>query len=41
MALVEVREVTPTDFLKGVFTDCLWARSSTSWATTRCCIVLR
>jgi acyl-CoA thioesterase-2 len=30
MALVQVREVTPTDFLKGVFTDCLWARSSTS-----------
>ena len=30
MALVEVREVTPTDFLRGVFTDCLWARSSTS-----------
>jgi len=30
MALLEVREVTPTDFLKGVFSDCVWARSSTS-----------
>jgi acyl-CoA thioesterase-2 len=28
--LLEVREVTPTDFLKGVFTDCLWVRSL-SW----------
>ncbi len=27
--LLEVREVTPTDFLKGVFTDALWVRSST------------
>ena len=26
-ALLEVREVTPTDFLKGVFTDCVWVRS--------------
>jgi acyl-CoA thioesterase-2 len=26
--LLEVREVTPTDFLKGVFTDCLWVRSA-------------
>ena len=25
--LLEVREVTPTDFLKGIFTDCLWVRS--------------
>ena len=25
--LLEVREVTPTDFLRGVFTDCLWVRS--------------
>ncbi len=25
--LLEVRPVTPTDFLKGVFTDCLWVRS--------------
>lgn len=25
--LLEVREVTPTDFSKGVFTDCVWARS--------------
>jgi acyl-CoA thioesterase-2 len=25
--LLEVREVTPTDFLKGVFSDCLWVRS--------------
>ena len=24
-----MREVTPTDFLKGVFTDCVWVRSST------------
>ena len=30
MALLEVREVTPTDFLRGVFSDCLWARSSAS-----------
>ncbi len=41
MALVEVREVTPTDFLKGVFTDCLWARSSVSLgrqpAAASCC----
>jgi acyl-CoA thioesterase II len=28
--LLEVREVTPTDFLKGVFTDCVWARSLTA-----------
>ena len=28
--LLEVREVTPTDFTKGVFTDCLWVRSSAS-----------
>ena len=27
--LLEVREVTPTDFLKGVFTDCVWVRSLT------------
>ncbi len=27
--LLEVRQVTPTDFLKGVFTDCVWARSPT------------
>ena len=27
--LLEVREVTPTDFLKGVFSDSLWVRSST------------
>ena len=27
--MLEVREVTPTDFLRGVFTDCLWVRSST------------
>jgi acyl-CoA thioesterase-2 len=27
--LLEVREVTPTDFLKGVFTDCCWVRSLT------------
>ncbi len=27
--LLEVREVTPTDFLKGVFSDCVWVRSST------------
>ena len=26
--LLEVRPVTPTDFLKGVFTDCLWVRSA-------------
>jgi acyl-CoA thioesterase II len=26
--LLEVREVTPTDFLRGVFSDCLWARAS-------------
>jgi len=25
--LLEVREVTPTDFTRGVFTDCLWVRS--------------
>jgi acyl-CoA thioesterase II len=30
MPLLEVHEVTPTNFLKGVFTDCLWARSATS-----------
>jgi acyl-CoA thioesterase II len=28
--LLEVREVTPTDFLKGVFTDLLWVRSPVS-----------
>jgi acyl-CoA thioesterase-2 len=28
--LLEVREVTPTDFLKGVFTDCVWVRSTTT-----------
>jgi acyl-CoA thioesterase-2 len=28
--LLEVREVTPTDFLKGVFTDCVWVRSTAS-----------
>ena len=28
--LLEVREVTPTDFLRGVFTDCLWVRSAGS-----------
>jgi acyl-CoA thioesterase-2 len=27
--LLEVREVTQTDFLKGVFTDCAWVRSPT------------
>jgi acyl-CoA thioesterase II len=27
--LLEVHEVTPTDFLRGVFTDCLWVRSAT------------
>ena len=27
--LLDVRPVTPTDFLKGVFTDCLWVRSAT------------
>ena len=27
--LLEVREVSPTDFLKGVFTDCVWVRSAT------------
>ena len=27
--LLEVREVTQTDFLKGVFTDCCWVRSIT------------
>lgn len=27
--LLEVREVTPTDFLKGVFTDCAWVRATT------------
>ena len=26
--LLDVRPVTPTDFLKGVFTDCLWVRSA-------------
>ena len=26
--LLEVHEVTPTNFLKGVFTDCLWVRSA-------------
>jgi acyl-CoA thioesterase-2 len=28
--LLDVRPVTPTDFLKGVFTDCLWVRSAVS-----------
>lgn len=28
-ALVEVREVTPTDFGRHLFTDCVWARSTT------------
>jgi acyl-CoA thioesterase-2 len=28
--LLEVRAVTPTDILKGVFSDCLWVRSGTS-----------
>ncbi len=28
--LLDVRPVTPTDFLKGVFTDCLWVRSAAS-----------
>ncbi|HEY6474470.1 MAG TPA: acyl-CoA thioesterase domain-containing protein [Acidimicrobiales bacterium] len=27
--LLEVREVTRTDFLKGVFTDCAWVRATT------------
>ncbi len=27
--LIEVREVTPTDFLKGIFSDCMWVRSTT------------
>jgi len=27
--VIEVREVTPTDFLKGVFSDCVWVRSGT------------
>jgi acyl-CoA thioesterase II len=26
--LLDVRQVTPTDFLKGVFTDCVWVRSA-------------
>jgi acyl-CoA thioesterase-2 len=26
--LLEVREVTPTDFVSGVFTDCVWVRSA-------------
>jgi acyl-CoA thioesterase II len=26
--LIDVRPVTPTDFLKGIFTDCLWVRSA-------------
>jgi acyl-CoA thioesterase-2 len=26
--LLEVREVTPTDFVQGVFTDCAWVRSA-------------
>jgi acyl-CoA thioesterase-2 len=29
-AILDVREVTPTDFLKGVFSDCIWVRSSTA-----------
>ena len=28
--MLDVRPVTPTDFLKGVFTDCLWVRSAAS-----------
>ncbi|MGP0028984.1 MAG: acyl-CoA thioesterase [Acidimicrobiales bacterium] len=28
--MLEVREVTPTDFVKGVFTDCVWVRSAAS-----------
>ena len=28
--LLDVRPVTPTDFLKGVFTDCLWVKSAVS-----------
>jgi acyl-CoA thioesterase-2 len=28
--LIEVREVTPTDFLKGMFSDCMWVRSTTA-----------
>ena len=28
--MLDVRPVTPTDFLKGVFTDCLWVRSTAS-----------
>ncbi len=27
--LLDVREVTPTDFLRGVFTDCAWVRATT------------
>jgi acyl-CoA thioesterase II len=27
--LLDVREVTPTDFLRGVFSDCIWARATT------------
>ena len=27
--LIDVREVTPTDFLKGIFSDCMWVRSTT------------
>jgi acyl-CoA thioesterase-2 len=27
--LLDVREVTPADLLQGLFTDCLWVRSST------------
>jgi acyl-CoA thioesterase-2 len=27
--VLDVREVTPTDFLRGVFSDCLWVRSGT------------
>jgi acyl-CoA thioesterase-2 len=27
--LLDVREVTPADLLQGVFTDCMWVRSST------------
>lgn len=27
--LLEIREVTPNDLLRGVFSDCMWVRSST------------
>jgi acyl-CoA thioesterase II len=28
--LLDVHEVTPTDFLRGVFSDCVWVRSTTA-----------